>query len=250
MDPDPDIFFETLVGMIKNELISYQIYAKKFLNEQGKDLRLSIETFKSAGMAANFDRIFALESKLNELEDLNMKAELEKFSFFDILNAEKITPYFLKILKAGHGNESLNAVKNDDGTEFFDDKSRNEFITKFYKNLYSKDRNLLVLENTVIEDFLGPEICNNSIVKNSKLTEAEKININAPFSVEELDHSVEDIKVATAGGPDGIGNACVKKMWSFIRVPLTEYPNFCLDRGSLTDNFHTPIIKLIPKKGM
>jgi exonuclease III len=249
MDPDPDIFFETLVGMIKNELISYQTYAKKRINEQGKDLRLSIDNLKSHGLAAEFDRIFALESKLNEMEDLNMKAELEKFSFFDILNAEKITPYFLKVLKAGHGNESLNAVKNDDGTEFLDDKSRNEFITRFYKNLYSKDMNLPVLENTVIEDFLGPEICNNSIVKNSKLTEAEKININEPFSVEELDQSVEDIKVATAGGPDGIGNACVKKMWPFIRIPLTEYANFCLNRGSLTDNFRTAIIKLIPKKG-
>jgi hypothetical protein len=72
--------------------------------------------------------------------------------------------------------------------------------------------NLPVLENTIIEDFLGPEICNNSMVKNSKLTKAEKININALFSVEELDQSVEDIKVATAGGPDRIGNACVKKI--------------------------------------
>jgi hypothetical protein len=29
MVPDPDIFFETLIGMIKNDLISYQVFATK-----------------------------------------------------------------------------------------------------------------------------------------------------------------------------------------------------------------------------
>jgi hypothetical protein len=71
--------------------------------------------------------------------------------------------------------------------------------------------NAPVLNDNAIEDFLGPEICNTSVVLNSKLTENEKMLINNPFSIGELDSAVKAAKSATAGGPDGIGNACIKK---------------------------------------
>jgi hypothetical protein len=103
-------------------------------------------------------------------------------------------------------------------------------------------------ENT-IPDFLGPEICNSSIIKNSKLTNDEKLLLDNLFSVEELDQAVEDAKSTTAGGPDGIGNKCIKKIWPYIRVPLTNYANCCIEKEHLTDNFRTALIKLIPKKG-
>jgi hypothetical protein len=106
-----------------------------------------------------------------------------------------------------------------------------------------------VVDNTSIPTFLGPEICNSSIVKNSILTEAEKILVNGLFTVQELDEAARESKTATASGPDGIGNACIKKIWPFIRKPLTDYANCCLNNGRLTDNFRTASIKLIPKKG-
>jgi hypothetical protein len=37
--PDPDVFFETLLGMIKNDLISYQVYARYLENKSFKDLK-------------------------------------------------------------------------------------------------------------------------------------------------------------------------------------------------------------------
>jgi hypothetical protein len=88
------------------------------------------------------------------------------------------------------------------------------------------------------------------VVKNSKLTDAEKLFVNTLFSVNELDSAVKDIKTNTAGGPDGIGNACVKKMWPYIRQPLTKFANYCIESGKLTDSFRTASIKLIPKKGI
>jgi hypothetical protein len=115
--------------------------------------------------------------------------------------------------------------------------------------LYSKDANIAPLTNQTIADFLGPEICNNSVVLNSKLTDDEKLFVDRNLSVGELDAAAKEAKVTTAGGPDGIGNACVKKMWTYIRVPLTNYANECIRKGTLTNNFRTALIKSIPKKG-
>jgi hypothetical protein len=178
-----------------------------------------------------------------------MRAELEKHSLFEILNAERITPHFTKLLKVGNGNASLEVIKNDDGSIFNTSKDRNNYIYNYYKNLFTLDPGLERLPDNVIEDFLGPDICNSSIVQNSKLIDTEKQYLNRPFTVAELDEAASEARVSTAAGPDGIGNACVKKMWSYIKIPMTNYANCCIDKGSLTDNFRTASIRLIPKKG-
>jgi hypothetical protein len=38
LDPDPDIFFETLMGCIKNDIINYQIHSVKIWKKQKKTL--------------------------------------------------------------------------------------------------------------------------------------------------------------------------------------------------------------------
>ena len=37
------------------------------------------------------------ETRLNELVDLELKNEVEKFKTFELLNSEKVTPYFVKM---------------------------------------------------------------------------------------------------------------------------------------------------------
>jgi hypothetical protein len=143
----------------------------------------------------------------------------------------------------------LSQIKDDTGTEFNSVNERKSFITDFYRDLYSAPVNLTPLNDNSIAEFLGPEICMSSVVKNAKLTDPEKNLLLNEFSLREMDESVKEAKAATAGGPDGIGNACIKKLWPYIRKPLTSFANECIRRGSLTDNFRTASIKLILKKG-
>jgi hypothetical protein len=249
MDPDPDIFFETLIGMIKNDLISYQAFAFKKEREQLHELKNNIGRLKSTDNYENFDEIFRLEHRLDGIIDKMMKSEIEKNSLYDILNTEKITPHFLKMMKVGGGSESLSQIKDDTGTEFNSVNERKSFIMDFYRDLYSEPANLTPLNDNSIAEFLGPEICMTSVVQNAKLTDPEKNLLLTDFSLREMDESVKEAKAATAGGPDGIGNACIKKIWPYIRKPLTSFANECIRKGSLTDNFRTASIKLIPKKG-
>jgi hypothetical protein len=248
MVPDPDVFFETMLGMIKNDLVSYQVHARLVANKTVTDLKNRINRIKNSG-EDDFNTLFTLEKFLDVLEDTIMRGEVSKHSLFDILNNEKITPHFVNMSKAGKNIDSLAAIKDDNGNAFMNDTCRHRYITNYYRRLYTKENDLPVLNDNSIAEFLGPEICDSSIVKNSKLTEVEQALINTPFSVGELDAAVKEAKSATAGGPDGIGNACIKKIWPYIRIPLTNYANHCLDTGRLTDNFRTASIKLIPKKG-
>jgi exonuclease III len=248
LDPDPDIFLETLLGMIKNELISYQAYAGKIAYEHIENLRNDIATCRG-DPDPDLDLIFEKERQLNILIDAQAQSELEKFKIFDILNEEKITPSFMKIFKKREDDASLSVIRNDNGDEFLNNVERVEYITRYYSNLFKlKDTHLPIAENC-IENFLGPDICNSSIVQNSKITVEENTMLNNPLSLEELDAAVKDLSTGTSCGPDGIGNMCIKKIWHYVRGPLFNYCNFCLERGELTERFKTASIRLIPKKG-
>jgi hypothetical protein len=159
----------------------------------------------------DLDNLHMWERKLNDIVDAELKAEIEGNSRFEILNAEKITPHFIKLMKVGNGKEPLSQIKDDNGADFPDPQARTAYITDFYRKLFTSSRENVVVDNNTIPTFLGPEICNSSIVKNSILTEAEKVLVNGLFTVQELDEAVRESKTATASGPDGIGNACIKK---------------------------------------
>jgi hypothetical protein len=48
---------------------------------------------------------------------------------------------------------------------------------------------------------------------------------------------------------DGISNCLIKRYWALLRTPLHRYASLCHEKGTLTQNFSTASIKLIPKKG-
>jgi hypothetical protein len=105
------------------------------------------------------------------------------------------------------------------------------------------------LDNNVIENFLGPEICNHIVVAESKLNHQEKTFFDREISIQELDYAANKLNLKSAGGLDGISSKFIQKFWIYIRVPLHKYTNYCVDTGTLTQSFTSAGIKLIPKKG-
>jgi exonuclease III len=93
-----DIFMETLLNNLKNETISHQSFMRKIKNEKIIDLKKSLYNLKT-NYAEKVDDILSQENALNSILDLEMRAELEKFRHYDILNTEKITPRFLSLTK-------------------------------------------------------------------------------------------------------------------------------------------------------
>ena len=57
---------------------------------------------------------------------------------FELLNNEKITPYFLSLVKGSKKDETLENITRDDGTEFENPAERKEFIKNSFETLYKK----------------------------------------------------------------------------------------------------------------
>jgi len=100
-----------------------------------------------------------------------------------------------------------------------------------------------------IDRFLGQDIYRHELVTNSKLTEEEKILLDRPLSIDELDDSVKKLNLKSAPGIDGVSDEFICKFWTFFREPLYRYVTHCIATGKLTETFNTAIIRLIPKKG-
>jgi hypothetical protein len=121
----------------------------------------------------------------------------------------------------------------------------------FYQNIYTPADGIgnRILVNNCIENFLGPEICGNPVVTNSKLTLTEQQTFDSELSLQELDRALNKLNENSAGGLDGIPTRFIKKFWAFLRVPLHLYAGHAFRTGRLTQSFISAGIRLIPKKG-
>jgi hypothetical protein len=127
-------------------------------------------------------------------------------------------------------------------------EERYRHINEFYGSIYGGNPGI-ALEENCIENFLGPDVCNNNIVKSSKLSEADRQVFDNELSINELDNAAMGLNANSAGGMDGIGGKFIKKYWIYFRKSLHRYANYCVGTGTLTQSFNSAGIRLIPKKG-
>jgi exonuclease III len=242
---DDKSFFETLIMSVKNVTLSAQHAYYKIKTISKETLKKRIRFLKQ-NFVPNQDEIFALEVRLSNLVDTELREELSLLKNFERLNYEKITPYFMALAKQPDSDALLSDIRNTDGTEFIDCSERERYISDYYKELYeNKDHGG---EQGSIDDFLG-EVAQHPDVVGSKLNEVEKAELDRPLTLRELDISIKKAKKNTAPGIDGVSNRFINKFWEFYRVPLYKYAVNCYETGSLTDNFRSTKIRLIPKKG-
>jgi exonuclease III len=159
-----DIFLETLLINVKNEVVSHQSFMRKKKLEKIDELKKLIVELKS-NYTENENKILENEKKLNDFLDTEMRAELQKFKNYEILHMEKMTPRFLTLSKIGKNQDSLLKLKGDDGTNFISAQQRTDHIRNYYREIYrDKTPNFEYTENTIPE-FLGPEICNHPVIE-------------------------------------------------------------------------------------
>jgi exonuclease III len=245
---DYDDFLEVLIMCIRNDVLSLQRYLSLSRSLAKKNLSLALDSLKT-NYDANQEEIFATESQLTKIFDFEMRAEVEKFKHYELLNSEKITPEFVKLAKSLNTDYSLEDICDDDGTPFYSNAARKDHITKFFAKIYKKPKCESNRPNGSIEKFLGPEIIESSLVKNSKLSEAEKNALEAPLLISELDKAVTEANKKSAPGLDGLPMSFIAKFWHRLRLPLFRYSEVCFNKGILTPTFRSACVRLIPKKG-
>ena len=195
----------------------------------------------------NSIQISTLRDELNALVDSEIKEKVKAMKLFKGLNSEKLSPLFLSFAK-NRNNGKMALIKNDNCLPFNSVEERTDYIVSFFKNLYNKPNDDPQNYEGIVKGFLGPNICNSDIVRNSKLTRQESESLETPLTLEELNNSLKKANFRSASRLDGFSNVLIKKCWHLLRIPLLKYTDNCLEKGELTANFRGATIRLIPKK--
>jgi exonuclease III len=240
-----DTFLEVLIIGVKNSALAHQHNFFKVKNAKKKCLDKRICNLK-LDFNANSGEILRLERELDNLIEMDLREEILKMKHFESLNNEKITPYFLGLAKRPQNSESLSDINRDDGTPFDNRNVRSDYIKSYYENIYK--RVPVDITDQSINNFLGDTV-NHPEVLGSKLSENEREELEQDLTILEFDKAVESAKNNTAPGIDSISNKFIKTFWPFFRKPLFDYTKHCYNKGTLTDNFRSAKIRLIPKKG-
>jgi hypothetical protein len=162
------IFLECLINAIKNETISYQTFIKKNTGKQRASLLDRIKNLRDNGQIDS-EPYLELEKLLNKQVDLEMRSEIENLTSFEYLNDEKITPYFVSLAKSNKSCASTDIICDDQGIPFQSVEDRNNYVRNFYAELYRVPPNQPENIEGCIEEFLGPEILNSPLVRDSKI---------------------------------------------------------------------------------
>jgi hypothetical protein len=175
---------------------------------------------------------------------------LENYKRFELLNAERITPHFMSLVKNSNKNDCPTKICNSEGIPFENQSDLKQHIGDYFKKIYKKVDTGHTLGNVEsINAFLGADISERREVNAAKLTEAEKLDLDVPLTIEELTISINKSNLKSAPGSNGISNKFIKRYWEFFKYPLLKYANYAFTTGRLTNSFRTADIKLIPKKG-
>ena len=127
------------------------------------------------------------------------------------MHNEKISPVFLKLGKCQNSGAKISDIRDNNGNHFRDTADQSNFIVDYFRAIYSVPAGFVKPRAGAIEEFLGANICEHPIVTNSKICEADCIRLEQSITIQELDLAAEESKAGTAGGPDGVGNAFIKK---------------------------------------
>jgi len=241
-------FYDTLLNNIRNETVSFQSYTRKMQKQYLNSLNEKIRNEKTKEFP-NEELLSELEQNLTTYRDQQIENELKKFSLFEFLNEEKITPAFLKLARTGNADKDLSLIVDGTGTPFNTPEERNAYIKDYFASVYREPEPGREVTADNIRNFLGPRIINSRQVQSSILTDQERNSLEGELTILELDQALGEAKTNSASGGDGINYGFLKKFWPLLRVPLHNYALEALNTGTLTDNFRTANIRLIPKKG-
>jgi hypothetical protein len=162
----------------------------------------------------NRERILRCEKELNKILDLELKCLISNKKIFENLTHEKPTKRFFDIAHNIGKGEKISDIKTDNGEKFENSEKQREYITNFYSSLYSSDPTV----GGTIEGFLGDEICNSPLVRNSKLTAEQQADLDQDLTFSEIEKALGESNMKSAPGIDGYSNKFIKIFFTFLGV--------------------------------
>jgi hypothetical protein len=196
-----DVFFEIIANAVRNNTMAHQSTVYAIKNARKLRLTNNIKDLKER-FNANSREILILERELSNMEENERKVELEHYRLFSTLNAERITPYFMSLVKNTKQAQTTNDILDNEGNAFSNSEKLSDFVGKYYKEVHKINNMRVPCDRERLEEFLG-DVKNNPELIGSKLTEQERVNLESPLTVDELDNAINQCNMQSAPGADG-----------------------------------------------
>ena len=151
-----------------------------------------------------------------------------------LLEGDSNTAFFHKCANGRKRKMTIHSLEKD-GATLTENAELREHITQYYKKLFGKKETADIHLNSGVwtrQQLITPE-------ENEELTK--------PFTLEELDAVVKEMRNGTAPGPDGLSIEFYKEFWPLLRNDIKEMLDE-LHEGSLgLWRLNYGVIILIPK---
>jgi exonuclease III len=174
---------------------------------------LLIKEINELNSVANPDagRLDTCERELNSILNLELRRLISKKKIFEGLTNEKPTKRFFEVAHNVGKGDKLTNILNEDGNPFANSDELGNHITNFYSSLYRKDQDV----GGEIEEFLGEDICNHPAVRNSRLSDTQRAELDSDLTFEEIETALNESNMKSAPGIDGFSNVFIKNFFIY-----------------------------------
>lgn len=233
------LFFDTLLTLIRGETISYSSMKKKKSRKCEEKLEIEINKLESdlghSGDTRN--TLEELEYKKSCLEDLR-KQKIEESVLRSKLNwmefGEKPSKFFLNLEKRNFINRQMKKLIDEEGNAIQDKNILFE-THRFYSHLYEK-KPIKTFDWNAIADLNVPKL-------NSQLRDT----LEGPLNINEAFEVVKNMKNNKSPGLDGFTAEFFKFFWDYLKYFLVRSVNYAFLNGNMSYTQKLGVIALIPK---
>lgn len=177
---------------------------------------------------------YSLEAQLEEIYTYEEIRWQRRGGETWLLKGDSNTSYFHGIAN-GRKRKCQIAALEDGERIITDHKEIKKHVEDYYKELFGKE------DRGAIE--LNPDIWKDR----GKLTENDRQILEATFTMEEVEKTVQKMKPNTAPGPDGFPVGFYKEFWEQVKYPLKEMMDRPFDGERNLSRLNYGLITLIPK---
>jgi hypothetical protein len=242
---DKGLKWDVIKMDLRSEAISYSKYlaknkrdALKGLMEKQVNLENELsrdpsdETITQAGLIK--EEIEKINAEKARGAMLRSKADWVEFG-------EKNSSYFLKLENRNRQVKNIALLLDDDDKEIKGQKDILNEELKFYKTLYTQQKDTTGNNRDIAKQFfLGENI--------PKISEEDKLSNDLDFTIEEIGQALKELKNGKTPGSDGFPPDFYKFFWVEIKNLVFESISYAAIKGELSIDQRRGIINLIPKK--
>ena len=238
---DEDLFYETLLMMIRGETVKFAKQKAKREKEKERKLLIKIEKAQAEYFKSKTENSAALlEQYKEQLENMRkplIKGLIVRSRTMWHEEGERSSKYFLGLEKRNALRKSVGVIKV--GEQILTTTS--SILETFTANLaskYSRQHNM----QSDTDEFISGNVT-------VTLSDQERDAIDFPITYEELTDAIRKMKSGKSPGSNGYTSSFFKHFWNVLGHFLHRAYVFCSEKNKMISSHREGIITMIPKAG-